>query len=174
MLRIRRTNRFLAQAMDRTFLMRILIRFCGTGAVIAAGVACKSTHGVPDTCLVGPNASAAVVTIAWTSRPDSMQVLVHGAAVVKAACDYVRTGTGPRIMAGRIVRGAGVDPRVPFHYLPDSLSLVDNAIELCDSKLLRTTAEVDAYFLASTGRVDAPSAPYCPWSARPVRVRHAA
>lgn len=173
MLRIRQTTRSLWQEMDQAFLMRRLVRFCGAGAVFAAGVACKSTTSAPDECLVGPTAGAAVVTIAWTSRPDSMQVLVHGGAVVKAACDYVRSGTGPRIMAGRIVRGAGVDPRVPFHYLPDSVSLVDNAIELCDSRLLRTTAEVDAYFLASTGRVDAPSAPYCPWSARPVHVRHA-
>lgn len=159
--------------MDRTFLKRTLVRCCGAGAVIAAAVACRSTTDVPDACRVGPDAAAAVVTIAWTSRPDSMQVLVHGTTVVRAACGYVRTGTGPRIMAGRIVRGAGVDPRVPFHYLPDSVSLVDIAIELCDSKLLRTTADVDAYFLASTGRVDAPSAPYCPWSARPVQVRHA-
>lgn len=150
--------------------MRILVCLCVAGAVIAAGMACTGSTDVPDVCLTSPTASAAVVTIAWTSRPDSMRVLVHGAGVVKSACDYIRTGTGPRIMAGRIVRGAGVDPRVPFHYLPDSVSLVDNTIELCDSRLLRTTAEVDAYFLASTGRVDAPSAPYCPWSARPVRV----
>ena len=143
---------------------------CGAGLLIAVSLACKNSTGVTDECLVSPSAASAVVTIAWTSRPDSMRVLVNGAGVIDAACNYVRTKSGPAILSGRIVRGAGVDARVPFHYLPDSVALVDMAIELCDSALLRTSAEVEAYFLGSTGRADAPSAPYCPWGARPVRV----
>lgn len=159
--------------MHRFHPMRRVLLLCGTGVLIA-GLACKNSTGVTDECLVSPTAASAVVTIAWTSRPDTMRVLVNGAGVIGAACNYARTKSGPGILAGRIVRGAGVDARVPFHYLPDSVSLVDFTIELCDSALLRTSEEVEAYFLASTGRSDAPSAPYCPWGARPIRVAPAA
>lgn len=99
-----------------------------------------------------------------------MRVLVRDAGTLRAVDRYIATGTGPSILAGRIVRGAGVDPRVPFHYLPDSAALVEVAIELCDSRLLHTPAEVDTYFQGTTGRADAVSAPYCPWDARPVSV----
>ncbi|MDP1891536.1 MAG: hypothetical protein Q8K55_11650 [Gemmatimonadaceae bacterium] len=150
--------------------MRRQLLLLGAGSLIVVGAACGNSTGATDDCRVGPTAASAEVTIAWTSRPDSMRVLVNGSSIINAACSYVRTRSGPNILAGRIVRGAGVDPRVPFHYLPDSVTLVDLTIELCDSELLRTTEQVDAYFLGSTGRVDSPSAPYCPWGARPVRV----
>ena len=150
--------------------MRIFFLLGSSGVVIAVGLACNSPTGTPSACTVNSNATAAVVTMVWRARPDSMRVLVQGAATIRAACAYVDTQSGPHIMVGRIVRGAGVDPRVPFHYLPDSIALVDAAIELCDSGLLRTPADVDAYFLGSTGRADAPSAPYCLWGAPPVLV----
>lgn len=117
-----------------------------------------------------PQQNSAVVTLAWRARPDSMRVLVRDTGTIRAINRYLATGTGGSILSGRIARGAGVDARVPFHYLPDSAALVEVAIELCDSRLLRTPAEVDAYFQGATGRADAVSAQYCPWDARPVSV----
>ncbi len=99
-----------------------------------------------------------------------MRVLVQNPDAIKAACDYVKSESGASILSGKIVKGAGVDSRVPFHYEPASVSLVELAIELCDSSLLKTSQAVDEYFLGSTGNANSPSAPYCPWSARPVRV----
>ncbi len=139
-------------------------------ALVVAAAACSDSTAVADRCTVSPGAASAVVTIAWSSRPDTMRVLVENAETVRAACEYVETGSGPTILAGRIVRGAGVDTRVPFHYLPTSVELVDLTMELCDSSLLRTPEAVDAFFLGSTGAVDAPSAPFCPWGARPIAV----
>lgn len=154
-------------------LMRTLIRSGLSAAGLMICVACASSTEVVSPCSVGANATEAVVTMAWTSRPDSLRVLVRNAETVQAACARVTSGTGPGIMSGRIVRGPGVDSRAPFHYVPESVSLVDVTIELCDASLLRTPADVDAYFLGSTGRVDSVNAPYCPWSAPPVRVEPA-
>lgn len=111
-----------------------------------------------------------VVTFVWTSRPDTMRVLITDSATVCDASRYVRTQAGPSIPNGIIVRGAGSDPALPFHYLPESVRLNEATIEVCDSKLLRTPADVDEFFVGITGRADSPSAQYCPWSARPVRV----
>lgn len=144
---------------------------CAAATVSVVTLGCRDPADAERACRVNSGAGEAVITMVWRTRPDSMRVLVRHQETVRAACEYVAMGSGPSILAGRIVRGAGVDPRVPFHYLPDSANLVEVAMELCDSALLRTPAEVDAYFLASTGSADSPSAPYCPWSARPVLVQ---
>lgn len=153
--------------------MRIFVLVSGLAVVSVVGLACGSPTGISSPCMVDSKATAAVVTMVWRGRPDSLRVFVKGATTIRAACAYVSTQSGPYIMSGRIVRGVGVDAKIPFHYLPDSIALVDVAIELCDSALLRTPADVDAYFVGSTGRVDAPSAPYCPWGARPTLVERA-
>lgn len=150
--------------------MRISYISTAVACWLAGLSACNSPTEVSSACSVGPNATEAVVTMAWTSRPDSLRVLVRNAETIRAACTRATTGTGSAIMSGRIVRGAGVDPRVPFHYVPETVTLADLTIELCDSSLLRTTTAVDEFFLGSTGDVNSPSAPYCPWSAPPVKV----
>jgi hypothetical protein len=116
-------------------------------------------------------AGGAIVAFAWDTRPDTMQVLIGDSATVAAACAYLATGTGAHIPAGPIVRGAGVDPRVPFHFIPDSVRLVEVAIELCDGRMMRTAAQVDEYFVGATGQANAQKAPFCPWGARPIAVR---
>lgn len=97
-----------------------------------------------------------------------MRVLVRGASTIQAACDFLAGKATASIPAGLIVRGsAPSDPALPFHYLPESVQLADATIELCDFRLLKTEAEVDAYFVA----VNSDPAPYCPWNAYPVAVK---
>jgi hypothetical protein len=159
--------------------LRWIARIGGAAVTVLGCTSVTGTNATDTTVLDADDCgqlscpAAAIVTIAWSSRPDTMRVRVEGAQVIQAAEEYVRTGSGPGIVAGRIVRGAGVDPSVPFHYLPDSISLVEVAAELCDSALLRTPAAVDRFFSGATGRADAVSAPYCPWDARPVDIEPA-
>jgi hypothetical protein len=132
----------------------------------------ESTAPRKETCATSMlEADEAIVTFAWRSRPDSMNVLVRGNATVRAACAYVAGESRANIPSGQIVRGpAPSDPDLPFHYIPESVSLVEVTIELCDSALLKTEEMVEEYF-EGTGNATAESAPYCPWSAEPVRVR---
>ena len=119
-----------------------------------------------DTC----SAPGVVVTFVWDSHPDTMRVLVCDADAIAAAQSYIATQTGAHIPSGPIVRGPGVDAAVPFHFIPDSVMLVEVAIELCDGRMMRTSAEVDAYFVGATGSANASKAPFCPWSARPIGI----
>jgi hypothetical protein len=99
-----------------------------------------------------------------------MRVLITHAPTVAAACTYLASGTGPHIPTGTIVRGAGSDGALPFHYIPESVRLVEAAIEVCDGRLMKTAAALDDYIEGVTGDRNASQAPYCPWGARPVAV----
>ena len=117
------------------------------------------------------SAEEAVVTFAWTSRADTMHVLVRGNDTVRDACAYLAGESNASIPNGQIARGPSPsDPDLPFHYVPESVQLAEFTIELCDSALLKTAGQVEAYF-AGTGNAESETAPYCPWSARPVRVQ---
>jgi hypothetical protein len=112
----------------------------------------------------------AVVTFAFQGRPDTLLVLITDPATITAAEARVRSGSGPNIPIGPIVRGAGIDSRYPFHFIPDSVRLAEAAIELCDGAPMKTPAEVDAFFLGSTGNPNATQAIWCPWNAYPIAV----
>ncbi len=145
-----------------------------TAAILAAPLllSCSSAAEPALTvCDSGELPSEAVVTIAWRDSPDEMHVLVRNQTAVRAACNYIAAASTANIPAGRIAVGSGpADPRVPFHYVPETVQFVQVAIELCDSALLRTTAEVEAYFAGTSSDLSG-TAPYCPWAARPVDVR---
>lgn len=113
----------------------------------------------------------AVVTFAFSGRADTMNVLVLDAATIRQAEQRVATGSGPRLPVGPITRGAGIDSRFPFHYLPDSIRLADLAAEVCDASPMRTAQEVDDFVEGSTGNRNSPRAIWCPWNATPVAVR---
>ena len=116
--------------------------------------------------VLGP---AAEVSFAFTGRPaDTLRVFLRGEAVIADVQAYLATQDGPRIPAGTIERGAGLDPRYPFHFLPESVQLVDAAIELCDGAPMRTAGAVDEYMRGATGEANPQQAPWCPWSAYPV------
>lgn len=114
----------------------------------------------------------AVVVFAFNGNArDTLRVLVRNRETIAAAQQFIRACEGAHIPIGPIARGAGpADPRYPFHFLPDSVRLAEITIELCDGAPMRTPAEVNAFFEGATGDANAPTAPYCPWSAYPVRV----
>lgn len=126
----------------------------------------------PSTC-VGIPGPCAIVTFAWSAWPDTMLVMVTHEPTIEAARSYVATGEGPSIPSGPILRGAGSDPRLPFHYVPEHVRLVDLAIELCDGRLMKTEAQLNEYLRGSTGNANASGGHFCPWDARPVHVSDA-
>ncbi len=141
-------------------------------ALLLLFVLATACDSAPST---SPVTTGVVVTLVFDGRPaDTMRVFVQSPAAIQAARDFVRTSTGPRLMSGTIVRGAGADPRFPFHFLPESIALVDTAIELCDGAPMRTPQAVDEFFLGSTGRADAQAATWCPWSSRPIAIEELA
>ncbi|HEY4305161.1 MAG TPA: hypothetical protein VGM82_11870 [Gemmatimonadaceae bacterium] len=116
--------------------------------------------------------TAAIVTFAFDGHPtDTMRVLVSRADAIVAAESYVDTHRGPKLLAGTIVRGSGVDPRYPFQFVPESVQIISAAIELCDATPMRTDAAVNDFFAASLGNRNAPAATWCPWSSYPILVQ---
>jgi len=118
------------------------------------------------------DATAAVVTVVFPShRADTLDVLVTDPATITAAESFVRTHNGPKLVSGRIVRGTGVDSRYPFHFIPESVKIVDAAMEICDGEPMRSAQALDSFFEWSTGDRQSPSAPWCPWESRPIAVQ---
>lgn len=117
-----------------------------------------------------PNAGA-IITFAFEGDPaDTLRAFVTRPEAISTA-EQVLSGTLPRMMPiGPIRRGPGLDPRYPFHFIPDSLRLTSVAIELCDALPMRTSAEVDAFIKGATGSDAASSATWCPWSGYPIKL----
>jgi hypothetical protein len=148
---------------------RVLLPLVLSAAFIA--IACADSIAPPRAGCASPVPQQGVVTFTWDARPeDTMRVLVTDAPTVAAACAFLVSGTGPRMPTGMIARGAGSDPTLPFHYLPESVRIVDAAIEICDGRLMKTAASLDDYIEGATGDRNAAQAPYCPWGARPIAV----
>ena len=114
-----------------------------------------------------------MITFAFDSRPGVTMRVAAGAGALTSAEQYLATGQGPRIPAGPIVRGAGVDERYPYHFIPDSVRLVEVAIELCDGAPMLTQGEVNEFMRAVTGEPFPVSGRWCPWSAVPIAVERA-
>jgi hypothetical protein len=128
--------------------------------------ACSSSVGEPD------GVNAAIITVAFTGlTADTLDIVVTDSATIAAAEAYVHSDSGSHMISGRITRGAGVDSSYPFHFIPETVRIVDVAIELCDGAPMRTAAAVDTFFLGSTGTVNSESAQYCPWSSYPIAVQ---
>jgi hypothetical protein len=130
---------------------------------LLAGVACKDP-------IASLPAGGVVVTFAFEATTDTLDVLVLDSATIAQARQRVATGEGSRMPVGPIVRGAGIDPRFPFHYLPADVRLDDLATETCDGRPMRTISEVNEFFELSTGNRNAKQAIWCPWGARPIAV----
>lgn len=139
-------------------------------AAIALGAACGADSSVEP--IVDPVETAgAVITVVFPARPqDTLNVLVKDSATIAKANAFVSTGSGPRMITGKIVRGAGVDARYPFHYIPESVTLADVGVEICDGALMRTTKDVDDFFTWNTGHVSSQEATWCPWDSKPIAV----
>jgi hypothetical protein len=147
--------------------LRILARLLFAGALVAGVEGCDDDDG-----LAPPGNDGAIVTFAFDATDDTMDVLVLDSATIAIARQRVETGAGPRMPIGPIVRGAGVDPDFPFHYIPAAVRLNDLAMEICDGRPMRTVQEVYDFFELSTGNRNAVEATWCPWGARPIAVRN--
>ena len=142
------------------------LRLLMLAVAAVGGLACNT-----DLTLPFEGTPGAIVQLVFDGHPaDTMFVAVTNATTIAAARQYLTSGNGPTLMTGRIVKGVGFDPRYPYHFIPDSVSLTDVATEVCDAAPMHTAAEVSAFFQLSTGNADAPSAQWCPWSSRPVGV----
>ena len=113
--------------------------------------------------------SAAVLTVVFDPT-DTIEVLVTDSATIAAAEAYVATKSGPRLVSGQIVKGAGFDTRYPFHFVAASVRLVDFAIEICDGAPMKTAQDVNQFFEWSTGNASSASAQWCPWGSSPLKV----
>ena len=130
--------------------------------------ACSSS----ETTAPLPVAEAAILTVVFPSHPaDTLDIYVTDSATIVAADAFIRTGSGPSLLSGRIVKGSGLDVDYPFHFVAESVRLVDFAIEICDGAPMRTPQAVDEFFGWSTGNANAPSAPWCPWGSRPIAIQ---
>ncbi|HEY7394149.1 MAG TPA: hypothetical protein VH559_04875 [Gemmatimonadaceae bacterium] len=136
-------------------------------ATVAVGACSNESVSAPD-----GDGRYAMLTIGFESRPaDTLHVVLSDSATIARAESYVATHNGPRMISGRIVKGALLDARYPFHFKAGSVQIVDAAIELCDGAPMRTAQDVDNYFEGSTGSASSESAPWCPWSSYPIAVQ---
>jgi hypothetical protein len=130
--------------------------------------ACSSS----ETTAPSLDAEAAILTVVFPSHPaDTLDVLVTDSATIVAAEAFIRTGAGASLVSGRIVKGSGWDVDYPFHFVAESVRLVDLAIEICDGAPMRTPQAVDEFFGWATGNANAQSAPWCPWGSRPIAIQ---
>jgi len=141
--------------------------------VAAAGVLAMSALIACDSdTVIGLPDGAAVVVLAFDGYPqDTMRIAITDTAAIRLAREYVNTKQGPKLPVGRIVRGAGIDARYPFHYEPASVHFADFAIEVCDGAPMRTNEAVLEFMKGATGELNPTSATWCPWGAYPIEVR---
>lgn len=141
--------------------------------VAAAGVLALATLLACDSDdVVGLPDGAVEVVLAFDGFPqDTMRIAVSDTAAIRMAREYVNTGQGPKLPIGRIVRGAGIDGRYPFHYEPASVQFADLAMEVCDGAPMRTESAVLEFMRGATGELNPTSATWCPWSGYPIEVR---
>ena len=135
--------------------------------LLVAAIACADDPSAPALPTEG-----AIVSFAFNGLPqDTMRVhMLHEPSIAQAE-QYVATQQGSRMPVGPIVRGAGVDPRYPFHYVAAEVRMAQLAIELCDGRPMRTPQAVNQFIAGSTGNASAPQATWCPWGAYPVSVQ---
>ena len=140
-------------------------------ALAALALAACDAYPTPPDARLPPGPPWGIVRFAFREYPgDTLSVIVTHGPTLEAARAYVRTGRGPRIPIGPIVRGAGIDGRYPFHFLPDQLRLVERVLEPCDAAFMYTEMDVEEFFREAAGAAEASHALWCPASAYPVAV----
>lgn len=139
----------------------------------AAGVLALATLLACDSdTVVGLPGGAVEVMLAFDGFPqDTLRIAITDTAAIRMAREYVTTKQGPRLPIGRILRGAGIDPRYPFHFEPASVQFADVAMEVCDGAPMRTDSAVVEFMRGATGLANPTSATWCPWAAYPIEVR---
>lgn len=142
-------------------------------SVAAAGVLVLATLGACDSdTIIGLPEGAVEVVLAFDGFPqDTMRIAITDTAAIRMAREFVTTKQGPKLPIGRILRGAGIDPRYPFHFEPASVQFADVAMELCDGAPMRTDSAVVEFMRGATGLANPTSATWCPWAGYPIEVR---
>lgn len=133
------------------------------GALVLVCTACGSP--------TAPKPKSAILTLRFEdSRPsgewETMRILVDNAATVDRAREYLRDPSPPVFPGGKIIRGQGVDPRFPFHYVPETVQLIEGAVEVCDGRPMHTPHEVNVFVGGVTGDTLSTEATWCPGNAR--------
>ena len=134
---------------------------------LLAGTVLASCDAYPTV----PDHPWGIVRFAFDDYPgDTLNVIVTHGPTLEAARTYIRTESGPRIPIGPIVRGAGIDGRYPFHFLADSVRLVESVSGGCDAAFMYTPLDVEEFFRTTVGSAEAAQAHWCPSGAYPVAV----
>jgi hypothetical protein len=142
-------------------LMMIVVR----ASFLALATSIASACGPSGNPVAPPPTEGMVVVFAFRAHPaDTLRALVSDSQTVEQARRIAEGAAPSKFPIGPIVRGAGVDPRYPFHFVPDSVRLTDVAAEVCDAAPMHTSAEVDAFLRG------AQSALWCPWDGVPIAV----
>ena len=144
------------------------IALVAAASVVALGTltACDNEN------VVGLPEGAVEVKLAFSGYPqDTMRIAITDTAAIRLAREFVNTGTGPKLPIGRIMRGAGLDPRYPFRFEPGSVQFADFAMEVCDGAPMRTDSAVVEFMKGATGELNPTSATWCPWGAYPIAVK---
>jgi len=127
-------------------------------------LACRDSAS--DPALPG---TVVLFTFGSASPADTLRVEIRDAATRGTVQAVLESRSAAHIPIGPILRGAGTDPRYPFHFDPDSVRMTEVAAEVCDALPMRTPAQVDSFIGGSTGNPSARSATWCPWAATPYR-----
>jgi hypothetical protein len=140
-------------------------------AAIALLAACSYDSGSGVITDPPTGVPSALLTVVFPSHPaDTLRVIVTDSVTITRAEAFVQSGTGPHMLTGKIARGAGADQKYPFHYISESVRLADVGMEICDGAPMRTTQDVDNFFVWATGSVASTEATWCPWESKPIAV----
>jgi hypothetical protein len=128
---------------------RSLLRVLLVSAVIAAIVPAASS------------ASAKRALVTWKVGGETFRTYLNRAEDVGAVRAAIRVGESAGIPIGRIYRGARENRLHAWHLR--NVRLVEVTIELCDGRPSDLDGDL-GYWVGTVKR-------YCPWGARPVRLR---
>lgn len=128
-------------------------------AVIGAALVALAVPAQKPAAVAATPAKRALVT--WTVAGETFRTYVRSAKDIRAIRSAIRSGEPAGIPVGRVFRGTRENRGHRWH-LRD-VRLAEATIEVCDGRPSDLDADLD-YWVESVKR-------YCPWSARPVRLR---
>jgi hypothetical protein len=120
-------------------------------ALLAGAAGCSSPEWPGDTGL-----------FAVQVQDDTFRVRITTPDVVAEAMDRLENAAGEALVIGELARGdGGFNAPWTWHMIPETVRIVDAAIELCDGTPSMVEANLD-YWIDTVGS-------FCPWGARIVR-----
>lgn len=112
-------------------------------------------------CENSPSAPEGTVFVVEVVPGETFRILVTTPEQVADARAMLQSGE-ERVVMGELARGSGgFNSGYRWHLKPQTVSIVDAAVEICDGRPSFVEAELD-YWMANVKT-------YCPWGARIVR-----